>query len=193
MLIERRTREGILDGSVTLMFRRWKRPQVLAGRRYRTAAGLLAVDSVEAVDPVTVPENDVREAGYQSLADLVADLRGEPGCPVYRLRVRRVDEADPRDLLAEQSTLSDAERAEIRRRLDRLDRASSRGPWTAAVLAAIAVQPGTRAADLAAQFGREVLPFKTDVRKLKNLGLTLSLEVGYRLSPRGRAYLGPGA
>jgi hypothetical protein len=28
-----------------------------------------------------------------------------------------------------------------------------------------------------------------DVRKLKNLGLTHSLEVGYRLSPRGIAYL----
>ena len=46
-----------------------------------------------------------------------------------------------------------------------------------------------RAADLAAGFGRETQPFKLDVRKLKNLGLTLSLEVGYRLSPRGEAYL----
>ena len=31
--------------------------------------------------------------------------------------------------------------------------------------------------------------FKTDVRKLKELGLTESLEVGYRLSPRGEAVL----
>ena len=47
-----------------------------------------------------------------------------------------------------------------------------------------------RAADLAAQLGRaELQPFKTDVRKLKALGLTASLEVGYRLSPRGRAFL----
>ena len=57
------------------------------------------------------------------------------------------------------------------------------------MLETIAAQPATRAADLAAQFGRETLPFKTDVRKLKNLGLTESLEVGYRLSPRGAAYL----
>jgi hypothetical protein len=42
---------------------------------------------------------------------------------------------------------------------------------------------------LAERFGRERLPFKADVRKLKALGLTESLEVGYRLSPRGRAYL----
>lgn len=28
-----------------------------------------------------------------------------------------------------------------------------------------------------------------DVRKLKNLGLTYSLDVGYRLAPRGETYL----
>ena len=33
-----------------------------------------------------------------------------------------------------------------------------------------------------------MLPFKRNVRKLKELGLTESLEVGYRLSPRGEAY-----
>ena len=31
--------------------------------------------------------------------------------------------------------------------------------------------------------------FKTDVRKLKNLGLTESLLIGYRISPRGQQYL----
>ena len=37
---------------------------------------------------------------------------------------------------------------------------------------------------------REIAPFKADVRKLKELGLTESLRIGYRLSPRGRAYYG---
>lgn len=46
-----------------------------------------------------------------------------------------------------------------------------------------------RAANLAALLGRETLPFKADVRRLKALGLTESLDVGYRLSPRGRAFL----
>ena len=32
-------------------------------------------------------------------------------------------------------------------------------------------------------------PFKRDVRKLKEMGLTISLLVGYELSPRGEAYL----
>jgi hypothetical protein len=74
-------------------------------------------------------------------------------------------------------------------RLDRLDRASSHGAWTRAYLATIAEKPGVRAPDLAASYGRETAPFKIDVRKLKNLGLTHSLAVGYELSPRGRAYL----
>ncbi len=92
-------------------------------------------------------------------------------------------------MLAATAVLSDDEVADLGRRLARLDRASSHGSWTAAVLRTIAARPGVRAADLAAGFGRETQPFKLDVRKLKNLGLTISLEVGYRLSPRGEAYL----
>jgi hypothetical protein len=73
--------------------------------------------------------------------------------------------------------------------LDRLDRASRHGPWTDQTLQLIADRPATRAPDLAESVGRETQPFKLDVRKLKNLGLTISLNPGYRLSPRGRAYL----
>ena len=71
----------------------------------------------------------------------------------------------------------------------RLDATSRRGPWTERVLELIAVRPAVRAGDLADELGLERLPFKTDVRKLKALGLTESLEVGYRISPRGRAWL----
>ncbi len=58
------------------------------------------------------------------------------------------------------------------------------------MLRLIADRPGVRAPDLAASTGRETAPFKVDVRKLKELGLTESLQVGYRISPRGRAVLG---
>jgi predicted transcriptional regulator len=58
------------------------------------------------------------------------------------------------------------------------------------VLRLIADRPAVRAPDLAAALGRETQPFKRDVRKLKELGLTHSLDVGYELSPRGRSYLG---
>jgi len=53
----------------------------------------------------------------------------------------------------------------------------------------VAEHPARRAPELAALVGRETAAFKLDVRKLKELGLTESLEVGYRLSPRGEALL----
>jgi ribosomal protein S19E (S16A) len=49
--------------------------------------------------------------------------------------------------------------------------------------------PGIVSRVLAPQVGAEVPPFKRRVRQLKELGLTESLEVGDRLSPRGRAVL----
>ena len=194
MLFQARFWPLIADGSVTVTFRRWKRQQVIAGHRYRTGHRIVGrmmieVDGVREVDPARITKADARRAGFPDVATLVGQLRGEPELPVYRIAFHVVDEPDPRSVLAASDALTDADRDDIQRRLDRLDRASTHGAWTRAVLETIAAQPATRAADLAAQFGRETLPFKTDVRKLKNLGLTESLEVGYRLSPRGAAYL----
>lgn len=189
MLLERRARDGILDGSVTVLFRRWRRPQATAGRSYRTAAGMIAVDEVTVVEPALLTDADAAPAGYATADELRAGLRGGADDPVYRLRVRAADGPDPRDLLAADDRLTGADVAELDRRLDRLDRASDSGPWTVAVLEAIRAEPGRRAGDLAAAAGREMLPFKTDVRKLKALGLTISLPVGYRLSARGERYL----
>ena len=189
MLLERRAREGILAGSVTVLYRRWRRAQVVAGRSYRTAAGLIAVDAVEVVDPARLTDADATPAGYDSAEALRADLRGAAGDPVFRLTVRPAEGPDPREQLAANAELSPADVADLDRRLDRLDRASPTGPWTTATLVAIRDHPGQRAGDLAVAAGRETPPFKLDVRKLKALGLTHSLTVGYRLSPRGEAYL----
>ena len=108
---------------------------------------------------------------------------------LYLVRFRRVDEPDPRSVLAADAALDDAGRTTLDARLARLDKASPRGPWTAETLALIAARPAVRAPDLAESLGRDTLSFKIDVRKLKALGLTESLLIGYRLSPRGRAYL----
>ena len=189
MLIQIRFRDAIANGTVTLTFRRWRRPQVVAGNTYRTAAGRIVVEAVDVVDPARITTADAKRAGFGSRDDAIAALRGEPDLPTYRVRFHAAEGPDPRAELAATADLSTAEVDELRRRLERLDRASSHGPWTTAVLEVIAERPAVRAADLAAGFGRETQPFKLDVRKLKNLGLTLSLEVGYRLSPRGEAYL----
>jgi hypothetical protein len=189
VLFTQRFWPGIADGSITLTFRRWKRLQAVAGNRYRTPAGIIEVESVEIVDPQRIRDADARRSGFDSAAALVADLRGTADLPVYRIAFHRVEAPDPRAVLADDAVLDADAVANIDRRLDRLDAASANGPWTAAVLALIDAHPERRAGDLADMLGRERLSFKADVRKLKNLGLTTSLSVGYRLSPRGRAYV----
>jgi len=189
VLIERRAREGIFDGSVTVLVRRWRRPQATAGHVYRTAAGRIAVDEVTVIDPDTLTDADAGSAGYSTADALRAALRGCDEDPVYLLRVRPADGPDPRAVLADNAELTPADVAELDRRLDRLDRNSDSGPWTRSVLVAIESEPGRRAGDLAEAAGRERLAYKADVRKLKALGLTISLPTGYRLSPRGEVYL----
>jgi hypothetical protein len=175
------------EGEVTLAFRRWRRPSVKAGGTLRTRAGVLAIDSVEMVEENEVTEPDARRAGAESREAVLQE--GPQERPLYRIEFRLAG-PDPRIALRERADISPGERAEIDARLSRLDAASRHGPWTRKVLELIAAQPGTRAPDLAASLGRETAPFKADVRKLKELGLTESLQVGYRLSPRGRAYYG---
>jgi len=174
---------------VTVLVRRWRRPQATAGHVYRTAAGRIAVDAVTVIDPDALTDADAGGAGYPSADALRAALRGDDRDPVYLLHVRPAEGPDPRTELAENADLTPADVAELDRRLDRLDRHGEAGPWTRSVLAAIQAEPGRRAGDLAEAAGRERLAYKADVRKLKALGLTISLPVGYRLSPRGEAYL----
>jgi hypothetical protein len=186
---EQRLRDGIHSGAVVLAFRRWKRSQVVPGRRYRTGIDMVEVESVDVVEPSSVDAAQAREAGYPSVGDLLADLRGDPALPVYRIRLRRIDGPDPRDELAHTVRLTGADVAAITAGLARMDRSSTRGPWTGAVLALIADQPGTVSTVLAEAMGWERQDFKLQVRRLKELGLTLSLDVGYRLSPRGESYV----
>ena len=132
---------------------------------------------------------DAKRSGYPSPDVLIDDLRGDVSLPITRIQFHLVDEPDPRAELAATGELSADDVAAIDVRLDRLDARSAHGAWTRQVLEAIEEQPATRAGDLADSFGREKAEFKVDVRKLKNLGLTISLGTGYRLSPRGEAYL----
>ena len=189
MRFEQRLRDGIHSGAIVLSFRRWKRCQVVPGRRYRTGIDMVEVESVDVVEPSSVDAGQAREAGYASVDELLADLRGDPALPVYRIRLRRIDGLDTRDELARTASLTEADVAAITARLARMDRSSNRGPWTGEVLALVADRPGTVSTVLAEAMGWERQDFKLHVRRLKELGLTLSLDVGYRLSPRGESYL----
>jgi hypothetical protein len=170
---------GIESGTVTLAYRRWKRPRVKPGTQLHTQIGMVAVDDVTVVTDIS--EDEARLAGSQSREELLRWLDGKDG-EIFRIVVRYAG-PDPRIALRADDTF---DWADMKARLDRLDK---RGPWTARTLRLIADHPAVRAGDLAAMVGRETQPFKVDVRKLKALGLTESLEIGYRLSARGERVL----
>jgi hypothetical protein len=188
VLFRKRFWDGLADGSITVAYRRWKRPTVKAGGTLRSPGGFLAIDSVEVVGEDALDDTQARRAGYED----AAELRKEVGAPAADRALYRVEfhlaGPDPRDVLRADDALSSDDVATLRRRLDRLDRAAPR-PWTDATLGAIAAQPGVVSTTLAEQLGMDRPAFKVHVRKLKALGLTESLEIGYRLSPRGEAFM----
>ena len=187
MLFPVRFWDGLTDGSVTVAFRYWKRPTVKTGGTLVSPVGVLAIDAVERATLRDIGPGDAHAAGYPSRTALVTDLgrHRRPGTTLHRIAFHYAGE-DPRRALREDDQLDAAELERIRNRLASMDRHRA---WTRDMLELIRDNPGIRAPDLAASRGRETLPFKADVRKLKALGLTESLRVGYRLSPRGRVVL----
>jgi len=181
VLFPNRLHDGLRDGSITVTFRHWTRPQAKVGGRYRTGGGDLVVETIEPVELRTVGDDDARHAGFADKAAMLREMRWTDDLTVLRITFHREEPTTP--------AVPSLDDDEIDRRLDRLDAVSPDGPWTRPTLDLIARQPAVRAGDLATELGRERLPFKADVRKLKRLGLTVSLDVGYRLSARGRAYL----
>ncbi len=179
--------DGVRAGTVDLAFRRWDRPRVKVGTRLRTAVGLVEVMSVDEVALSALRADDARRAGAASLTALKDALAARADRPVFRVGLR-YGGTDPREEL--RSTIPDtAEITRILSGLDRLDGASAIGPWTRTTLRIIDRNPEVRAPDLAAELDRPTPEFKRDVRKLKERGLTESLAIGYRLSPRGEAVL----
>ncbi len=181
MLIKSADLDAIWAGRVDTLFRRWTRPTVKTGGTLVTARGVLAIESAEALELEAVSPDDLRRAGFVNRAALQAWLdNGKPGT-LYRIRVRPGG-ADPR--IALRDSLNDL--AVVEQALARLD---ARGKWTEQVLLLIEAHPGRLAQLLADEVGLDKLKFKARVRQLKALGLTESLDIGYRLAPRGAALL----
>jgi hypothetical protein len=195
LLFQKRFHAGLVDGSVTLTFRRWEKPHVRAGGRYRChPIGVLEVDEIEHVEVRDITEDDARRAGFASrkeLADYLRSARPDEELVatsmVWRVRLHHGGDGD-RVEIALDADLAKDDVAKIKAKLAKMDEAAAE-PWTKKTLAIIDKHPRVAASKLAAKLGRETLPFKTDVRKLKKLGLTQSFEVGYEISPRGRAFM----
>lgn len=183
MILKRPVLEQIRRGSVSLVFRRWKRPTVRPGGTLHTSVGVLAIDEVEPIDPGSITPEEAVAAGYAGRDPLLQILSRRSEGQVYRIRVRFKGE-DPRIALRRQIPEGD-ELGELLRTLER----RSGDPSPKEILQLIRDQPETLAATLAEQLGLDRAVFKRRVRGLKALGLTESLRRGYRLSPRGDAVL----
>ena len=187
MLFRTEFLEGVRAGRVTLAFRRWRRPTVRAGGTLLTPIGELGIAAVDRVPEASISEEDAVRAGFASRAVLLAELNRRSKGDIYRIALGSL-RADPRLALRERAELGESELRTVLERLRRLDHAAAE-PWTARTLGIIAAHEGIRAGDLARTCGQEREAFKLNVRKLKALRLTESLDVGYRLSPRGETVL----
>ncbi len=187
MLIKDEVLQRIRSGEITTLFRRWSRPGAKTGGTQMTQTGLIAIDLVESVTEDEITERDANDAGFSAKGDLLEHLNYRDD-PIYRIRVHFAGE-DPRKALRANADLSDAEIAEIIDKLQKLDTRSRRGAWTESYLQTIHDQPATYSGILAKCAGVTIPQFKPWVRKLKALGLTESLDIGYRLSPRGEKVL----
>jgi hypothetical protein len=181
---------GIVAGTTTLTFRGWKKALAVPGGRHRIWGQLIEVDEIRVIRASDITDADARRAGEISAAKILARLGDKAKDPIYRIEFHYVGPDDRIGLRNSVEELTDERRADIQARLDRMDRASKDGPWTAKSLRLIATYPGLVSTVLARQLGHERPAFKLNVRKLKELGLTESLEIGYRLSPLGLAFTG---
>jgi hypothetical protein len=172
---------GIADGSITVTFRSWKRAQAKAGNRYRVGGMLLEATDVRQVAVGDITENDARRAGAADRASLLSRLGDSD--PVWRVDFVFIGNDDR---IARRDDTSSTELDTVIARLARLDR---NGAWTRQTLQLIERYPGIVSTTLARHANQERPAFKLNVRKLKELGLTESLDIGYRLSPRGEAVL----
>ena len=190
LLFKKAFHEGLVNGTITLTFRRWEKPHVRAGGRYRChPIGVLEVEAIRSVAVRTIGADDAKKAGFPSLEALLAYL-GELGplddsTVVYRVALHHGGDGD-RVALALEDTLTVEDVRDITAKLAKMD---GKKPWTKKTLSLIENHPRVAASKLAPRLGRETSDFKAHVVKLKKLGLTQSFEVGYEIAPRGRAYL----
>jgi hypothetical protein len=187
MLFTAATLRGLTEGRVSCTYRRWEVVRPKVGSRFTTSAGVVEITSITRADEQQLTERDADEAGFDSVADLIKWCRAKGNGDLYRIGIALAG-PDPRIALRRTNNLQAADVAALNAKLDRMDRAAEQ-PWTRSTLRQISRLPGVVSTELAAEVGQERRAYKLRVRRLKALGLTESLERGYRLSPRGQAYL----
>ncbi|EIM72238.1 hypothetical protein A33O_20710 [Nitratireductor aquibiodomus RA22] len=92
-------------------------------------------------------------------------------------------------MLRQDDDITDAECASILERINRIGAKAHIADLSLRILTWIDKCPDRRARDLADEIGMDTRKLKTYVRKLKEMGLTESRQIGYRLSARGQRVL----
>ena len=188
MIFKLRQLEGIQSGQISLAFRKWKKPAVRRGSLLQTEMGRIEITDISETDIGRISENDAVKAGFDTRSELLKILDSVTEGQLYRIELR-YHSPDPRLELRNRTQFSKEESAILRSKLERLDRYSKGGAWTLETLKAIRENPRLKAKYLSEKLGKEKDGFKLNVRKLKNLGLTISHEIGYTLSPMGEKVL----
>ncbi|MGC3943670.1 MAG: hypothetical protein QM762_03880 [Chryseolinea sp.] len=189
MIIKVETLRLIHEGKVTLQFRKWTRPSVKQGTLLKTAIGQVEIKSIDVVEQKDITESAAKAAGYESCDVLLKALSKHDGGDIYKISVRYHSE-DPRIKLRTTTDIGADKYKELIKKLHRLDASSKEGPWTKESLDIISKNPRVVSTALAAKLGRDRMWLKLNIRKLKNLGLTISHDVGYEISPLGKEVLG---
>jgi hypothetical protein len=188
MLFRQHHLAGIKSGKISLAFRKWKKPAVRQGSLIKTAIGQLEILSVRKTSIDDISAQDALDAGFKSRDELLEILDTVSEGDIHRIELR-YHSPDPRLEIRSQRNLTDEAFLQLKNKLERLDRYSKDGDWTIEVLESIRDNPKLKAKYLSAKLGKEKDGFKLNVRKLKNLGLTISHEEGYTLSPLGEKFL----
>lgn len=185
MLFKHYHLEGIKNGKIHLAFRKWHKPSVKVGTLLNTAIGLIEIKNSEIVLESEITIENAINAGFKNKEDLLNSLPTKDNGDIFKITVSFYSE-DPRIKLREQTNLSEIEINDLIDKLDRLDKFSKEGKWTKKVLQAIKENPNLHAIGIAKITGFQKEWLKINIRKLKNLGLTISHTVGYELSPKGK-------
>lgn len=157
------------------------------GSLQKTSVGLIEIKDIVIVPEDALTAKHAKMAGFDDVKALLASLRNNDG-DLYKITVV-YHSADPRIELREKKTLDTQAFCVLKAKLASLDMHSKQGNWTTHILNTIHGHPQKRAVELASLTGYEKEWLKLNIRKLKNLGLTISYEIGYALSPLGRFFL----
>lgn len=188
MLFTSKYLDLIKKGKVVTAFRKWKRPTVKENGTLLTPVGQLKIISIDKISYHQISEKEILQAGYHDREEMDKELNMKHDGDIYKIQFVLAGE-DPRILLRQKTEITDSEFKELLEKLDRLDSLGKVQNWTNKILEAVDANPGLYAIEYANQLGFEKKWFKVNIRKLKNLGLTISLSDGYKISPRGKELL----